>query len=401
MKFIVILFILTSTALFGQQPEWIATGIVDSAISVSGGQNGIWAATQNNGIQFLNTNNGRVTIYNTDNTPFVTNDFRCVLAVNDKVYAGTFDKGLYILENNNWIYLDTINSPLPGMSISDFCSYDENTMYVATDKGLAKIENDTWEIFDSLNSGISANKLTCLYKDANSVLWIGSRYHGVTTLQDNIFTNYNFDNAGINDNWIRAVCGDANGYMYIADYFGVNKYDVINDDWIFVYNTFTAPMTSERVNKIGFQENGTMWFATHIGVTSADIDNNWSQFYSDNSGLPHNTCDGLFIDADDRVWVACYGGVAVFADKNSLPEFETNLIIYPNPCKTTITIEAPGFEQYMIFDMMGNQLISTANFSETFGNRLSVLDVTSLPSGVYLISAQNAETIVSKAFVKL
>lgn len=88
MKFIVILFILTSTALFGQQPEWIATGIVDSAISVSGGQNGIWAATQNNGIQFLNTNNGRVTIYNTDNTPFVTNDFRCVLAVNDKVYAG-------------------------------------------------------------------------------------------------------------------------------------------------------------------------------------------------------------------------------------------------------------------------------------------------------------------------
>lgn len=55
----------------------------------------------------------------------------------------------------------------------------------------------------------------------------------------------------------------------------------------------------------------------------------------------------------------------------------------------------------MIFDMMGNQLISTANFSETFGNRLSVLDVTSLPSGVYLISAQNAETIVSKAFVKL
>lgn len=52
MKFIVILFILTSTALFGQQPEWIATGIVDSAISVSGGQNGIWAATQNNGIQF-------------------------------------------------------------------------------------------------------------------------------------------------------------------------------------------------------------------------------------------------------------------------------------------------------------------------------------------------------------
>jgi ligand-binding sensor domain-containing protein len=379
--------------------EWVRTGIVDSTISVTGGKGGIWAATQNNGLQFLDTATGQLKIYNTENTDFITNDFRSVMITGDSIYAGTFDAGFYLITNTTLEHYDANNSLLPGMLVADIILYDKQTVFFATDKGLVKKTGNEWTVYDSLNSEIAANKLTCLYIDKDSTLWIGTRFNGVSTLKDDVFTNYNYNNAGLNDNWVRAIASDKNGLMYIADYLGVNTYDTESDFWLFVYNTFTAPMSSERVNKIGFQSNGTLWFATHIGVTSADTSNFWSQYYSDNSNLPHNTTDGLYIDENDRVWIATYGGVAVFSMKENLPMYPNQLVIAPNPCSSELTISSINFDSLIIYDAMGHNITNLLTIRETLGESIITINVSALSRGVYFIyTPENGSTA---SFIKL
>ena len=398
MKFISIILLFVSSATFGQSGVWTRTGIVDSTISITGNGNNIWAATQNNGVQHLEISSGNLTIYNQFNTGFITNDFRSIAMSATTVYAGTFSNGYYIFHNNEWTHFDTINSPLPGMQVNDFCLFNDSTIFIATDNGLVKIENEIWTIYDS--TIIAANKLTCLYKDNSNRLWIGSKYHGVTKLEDGIFTNYNYENAGINNDWIRAISSNSTGLMFIADYFGVNTYQPETDDWLFVYNTFTAPMSSERVNKIGFQQNGTLWFATHIGVTSADTSNTWSQYYDYNSDLPHNVTDGLYIDDADRVWIATYGGVAVFTNTNELPTTTTQLFLSPNPCDNLLMVSANSSSAIRLYNMQGASVTNEVKIAENFGEQILTVDVTSLPTGMYWVVMTTGETSVAQAFIK-
>ena len=398
MKFISIILLFVSSATFGQSGVWTKTGIVDSTISLTGSGNNIWAATQNNGVQHLEINTGNLTIYNQFNTGFITNDFRSIAMSATTVYAGTFSNGYYIFHNNEWTHFDTINSPLPGMQVNDFCLFNDSTIFIATDNGLVKIENEIWTIYDS--TIIAANKLTCLYKDNSNRLWIGSKYHGVTKLEDGIFTNYNYENAGIDNDWIRAISSNSTGLMFIADYFGVNTYQPETDDWLFVYNTFTAPMSSERVNKIGFQQNGTLWFATHIGVTSADTSNTWNQYYDYNSDLPHNVTDGLYIDDADRVWIATYGGVAVFTNTNELPTTTTQLFLSPNPCDNLLMVSANSSSAIRLYNMQGASVTNEVKIAENFGEQILTVDVTSLPTGMYWVVMTTGETSVAQAFIK-
>lgn len=398
MKFLLLLLLFAASVTFGQSGVWTKTGIVDATISISGNENNIWAATQNNGVQHLEINTGNLTIYNQLNTGFVTNDFRSIAASPSTIYAGTFSNGYYTFYNNEWTHFDTTNSPLPGMQVNDFCLFNDSTIFIATDNGLVKIENEIWIIYDS--TLIAANKLTCLYKDNANRLWIGSKYHGVTKLEDGIFTNYNYENAGINNDWIRAISSNSSGLMFIADYFGVNTYQPETDDWLFVYNTFTAPMSSERVNKIGFQQNGTLWFATHIGVTSADTSNFWQQYYDYNSELPHNVTDGLYIDEADRVWVATYGGVAVFANQAQLPTNDISLSLSPNPCHNLLSVSVHPSSEIRLYNMQGASVTHEVKIAENFGEQILTIDVSSLASGMYWVIMVTDESSVAQAFIK-
>ena len=141
MKFISLLLLFVSLATFGQSGVWTRTGIVDSTISITGSGNSIWAATQNNGVQHLEINTGNLTIYNQVNTGFITNDFRSIAVSPTTVYAGTFDNGYYTYFNSEWTHYDTLNSPLPGMQVNDFCLFNDSIIFIATDQGLVKIEN--------------------------------------------------------------------------------------------------------------------------------------------------------------------------------------------------------------------------------------------------------------------
>ncbi len=407
MKFVVA--ILTSiifTNFYAQSTDWTITGITDSVISVSGINEMIWTATQNNGVQSFNKSTGEITIYNIDNGNFDINDFRVIQCLNNKIYAGTYNSGIYIYDDENWIRYDTINSPLPGNTVSDI-EFDPitNNVYFATDKGLAVLNNTTWTIYDLLNSPLPGNKLTCLYLDSSNRLWIGTRYGGLAKYIDEAWEVYNYDNSGLNDNYIRTITEDSAGILYIADYFGVDKYDPENDIWLFVYNTFTSGLSTNQVNKMGFDKTGNFWFATHHGTTKADIDGSWIQYYSENSNLPHNTCDGLFIDDNDNVWVGTYGGLAVINHNLlNITSYEPELNVFPSPARYDLAIQINSsylsVQNISIFDALGKSFYFIASESFYLGEINFITDISHLPEGIYFVKVAFENTTLFKPFIK-
>ncbi|MFI5171270.1 MAG: two-component regulator propeller domain-containing protein [Chitinophagales bacterium] len=401
-----ILFLFCLKPGYNQNTDWTLTGILDIVLCVSGTGDMIWAATQNDGVKSLNKLTGEITTYNVESGDFITNDFRAIKCFDNKIYAGSYYSGLYIFENDTWTAFDTLNSPLPGNMVNDI-EYDDSTenIYIATDKGLAILNNESWTLYDSLNSPLPGNRVTSLFFDKANRLWIGTRYAGLAKYIDDTWEIYNYDNAGINDNYIRTIYGDSSGILYVADYLGVDKYDPYTDDWLFVYNMFTSSISSNQVNRISFDHTGNLWFVTHNGVTKVDAYNYWTKYFTDNSNLPHNTSDGLFIDDDNNVWVGTFGGLAVINHHTlDIPELVPELMVLPNPVQSELIIQVnfPPSEitDIIIFNALGEKLFSFETTSPFFGEVRFSRNIASLNKGVYFVKVEFEHTTLTQPFVK-
>lgn len=384
------------------QNTWTTTGIRDSVIAVSGAQGIIVAATQNNGVAIFNTVSGVTQIFNIASGDMSTNDFRAVSCINEKIYAGSLDDGMYLHENDNWQHFTVQNSPLPGNSVTDFAFDSLNDIvYVATDGGLASIHNNAWTIYDSINSPLPGNTLTCLLLDDANRLWIGTRYTGMAKMEDGGWEIYNFLNSGINDNYIKAITEDTHGFLYVADYFGINKYEIASDNWLFVYNMFTSPISSDRINRMGFDDEGTFWIATHNGVNEVDTANQWTAFFAENSDLPHNTTDGLFIDENNWVWAGTYGGLAFYASSSDKSDFPPAIAVDPNPCSNEIVVSTFTPMQISIYTLSGTAVLRGFQTVDGYGECKTVIPVSALSPGIYLISATGDQQTLVKRFIKM
>lgn len=72
------------------------------------------------------------------------------------------------------------------------------------------------------------------------------------------------------------------------------------------------------------------------------------------------------------------------------------LKIYPNPANDMITVQYPGMRQITITNIVGQRIVSQE--FQPAGHRL--VDISSLESGVYFITLDTADGVVSTRFVK-
>lgn len=392
--------ILLTKSLFAQQ--WLTTGITDSVISVCAQEHLIWAATSNDGIKSFDKQTGAIEVYNTTNGAVATNDFRVVKYFNGRIYAGAFFGGYYIFEDNVWTHYDTTNSILPGMNVTDIeFNPAENIVWVATDGGLVKIVDDTWEVIDSLNSDLAGTVLTCLLYDAHDQLWIGTRYNGLSKYVDGVYTTYNYDNSGISDNMIRTLASDSEGNLFVADYYGVGLYNPFTDVWEYVFNTETSGLTSNRVNRMVFDHNDHLWFVSHDGVTHWDLQY-FYQYYSTNSPLPHNTTDGLCVDDENIIWIGSFGGLTGYNENNvTLPAYESELVVYPNPFKDILHAEIKNGDRITVTDLYGQMIYDEIVDENLVGVFYAEIDLSPVERGIYLISVFNGSGHLIRKIIKL
>jgi len=405
MRLAVCLYLLSAIPAVGQN-VWIQTGIRDTILSIDKGGEFLWIATENAGIKTFDPATGAVNTYDNTNSAIQTADFRVIRCAFGKVFAGSYLDGLYVFADGNWIHYDTSNSGLPGNTIRDLCVVPEDSsIWLATDGGLTHFMHNSWVVFDSISDNIQGTHINCLHRSSDGTLWIGTRYNGITKWKDGVAENFNYLNSGINDNFIRDIAEDANGMLYVANNVGINTYDPETDYWLFVYTLYTAPLSSDKINQMGFDNAETFWMVTHHGITRADSANVWTQFYDYNSALPHNTADALYLDPNGRVYAGTYGGLAFYDAEADLPELENNLLIYPNPASDEILVQAQytvGNEIYLtISDIQGKTVFQAPLSGYVFGACTYSIPIVSLSTGIYHVTLLDGAKRSSAKFLKL
>lgn len=163
-------------------------------------------------------------------------DIRCINEdVYGNIWVGTIAYGLFCLEaGGDFSHYTVENSSFYSNGITDLYCQHGRTLYVGTSSGLFVMDTYTRRLSSITLQALKGKEpsdfcITGLYKDSRGLLWIG----GV----DGIYV-YNEDNKecihlnssnGLSHDYIRGICEDMNGNIWMTTDVGVTNVIVVDD----------------------------------------------------------------------------------------------------------------------------------------------------------------------------
>jgi hypothetical protein len=71
--------------------------------------------------------------------------------------------------------------------------------------------------------------------------------------------------------------------------------------------------------------------------------------------------------------------------------------LFPNPCNNFLNVKAPNLSQLNIYNLFGERVIGP--FTKTTTDKITI-DVSNLPSGIYVLQAIIKDRITTSKFIK-
>lgn len=160
-----------------------------------------------NGIGILNKLENVWSFINNQNTKIPSSNISCLaLHGNGKLYAGTINGGLLIIEQNSVISLFGESDGLPDNTISDIAIDNAGEIWMTTPAaGLVFYDGINFENINALNSNLASNNLSSIAISQNDEIWIGSENEGLIFLNDEGFTTLNTSNSTLPSNQINKI----------------------------------------------------------------------------------------------------------------------------------------------------------------------------------------------------
>lgn len=181
---------------------------------------------------------------------------------------------------------------------------------IAQDKPLSAYFRETW----TTRQGLPHNQVNAIAQSADGYLWLATwdglvRYNG---LEFHVFDRGN--TPALKDNGIRSVRTTEDGAVVI----GTSRGGVTikrGDSW----RTWLVEdgLSQEEVMDALIDKKGRLWVATEsAGVTRIELNKQKAEptYFNSRHGLPSDVAYGLLLDMDGSVWVATAAGLVHFAD---------------------------------------------------------------------------------------
>lgn len=282
-----------------------------------------------------------------DSSALSSNFVRTVSVEKNEVWVGTKEKGVsHRTANGDWEIFNQSNSDLPSDNIKALLSDEQGGVWIATAGGLAhRSQLGHWEIFTSENTGFPSNTINALSSDGQGGIWIGmgttTESSGEKTLQPGglgHLTNtghwqfFTADNSGLPSNNVTALQTDAQGGLWLGTATVYRQtgssfeslqpgaglaHLTAEGNWE-IFNKDNSELPSNDINAIYLDSNNELWVGTGIlnhtpkssGLAHRLADGHWEFFNTDNAPL-QNSVQAIQADGIGGLWVGSYrGGVA-------------------------------------------------------------------------------------------
>jgi ligand-binding sensor domain-containing protein/signal transduction histidine kinase len=118
----------------------------------------------------------------------------------------------------------TSEDGLPQNSVDSILQTRDGYLWFTTRGGLVRYDGVRFTVFNRSNSaGITSNRFTTLYEDAEGGLWIGTEARGLTRYWKGTFKTYTTED-GLPDMQIKAIRGDKAGQVWVVTDGGLSKW---------------------------------------------------------------------------------------------------------------------------------------------------------------------------------
>ncbi|MBI2269693.1 MAG: SpoIIE family protein phosphatase [Bacteroidetes bacterium] len=249
-----------------------------------------------------------------------SNDIMSVLVDGSKLFLGTSNKGLNIIDQVTRKAV-TLPKDINYGSLQGVLSLlkDKDGIYwIGTwGGGLVKLnlQKNIFKQFVAANSFLSGQNITCLAEHKNGV-WIGSLEDGLYRIDktDETFSKFTMNN-GLSSNSIYFLGFDSNNKLWIGtNGGGLNIFDIkTNRIQIYKHDESNKnSLSSNIVNCIYIDKNKIAWIATDNGLNKFDVANNLFTRYYKKDGLPNNYIYSILSDNNGNLWMSTNSGLSKF-----------------------------------------------------------------------------------------
>ena len=251
---------------------------------------------------------------------------------NGNIYVGTDGSGLHEF-NRKTEQLRYINIPQKDKttsppSILTLCLTHTNKLFIGTyAKGLFILDPAT-NNFEHLQEGpglsnLNSNNIFCLKEDSKGAIWIGTNGEGVNVMVNNkVIVKYTPRPNGANEvylplnGYIRAIEEDTDGNIWIGSHgAGLGIYHPATRTWT-VYTKDNSQLSSDKVQSILCDSQGRIWVGTYgVGLILFDKATNQFVSFSEEDGLQNTTIYQIVEDRQGRIWLSTNTGISSFDPK--------------------------------------------------------------------------------------
>ncbi|MGH9842375.1 MAG: sensor histidine kinase, partial [Blastocatellia bacterium] len=156
----------------------------------------------------------------------------------------------------------TTDNGLPQNIITAIHQTPEGYLWVATLDGLARFDGVRFTVFNKSNTpGISSNRFTILYQDAQGDLWAGTEAGSITRYHQGQFITYTTEH-GLTTNPVSGLTGDAQGHLWTLSDNQVRVWDPVAGR----FTRSEAQPFSGGSNRLEWNTAGGFWGVDQAGL---------------------------------------------------------------------------------------------------------------------------------------
>ncbi|SFD45831.1 hybrid sensor histidine kinase/response regulator transcription factor [Flavobacterium phragmitis] len=293
----------------------------------------LWIGTEDAGVNRFNPKTQKFTSY-----PVSYYNIHALMPRKDKIWVGTFEHGLDVLDRNSGRILKHYSandgSGLHSNFIFSFYEMKNNDLIVVTTSGLYRY-NEQADHFEILKFFPETFHYTNFKEDSDGNLWAGSYRDGLLfynpkTKKKEVFT-YDYKNPnGISNNTMNAIFEDSSKNLWIATENGLNLVDRKNH----TFTKFTTKngMPSNVFYSILEDDSKNLWLTTSKGLVKFGPDHKTIKIFTTSNGLLSDqfNYNSAFKDTNGDMYFGNLNGMISFNPKHFTKNKYTPFIYITN-----------------------------------------------------------------------
>ncbi len=280
-------------------------------------------AFSTDGLAWFTTENGLVSFNGADWTsyyvPYNISESGALGSISidgqNKKWMGGNDKlkgdGLLILNDEIWQTLNTSSSGLNSNYITCLQRDLDEKLWVGTEKGLQSFDGNNWLNYTPLNSGIPYGVVHCVAIDSNNGKWFGVGNKLVSYIDGNWAVEFEYSAP------ITSIAIDMQNVKWLGvddPYYGCLIR--LDNGAFMMYNEENSALPGRMITDVYCDSQGLVWVTSSNNGNAMGLsryeDDSWTNYSTANTLLPSNIIHGIVRDLDGIVWVATENGLAHF-----------------------------------------------------------------------------------------